>query len=128
MLFEPRTSGSVWHAPTVTAYEQIKVAGAGPLPRTSGSNEGQRGDAPARFAAVGTPGPDWSSTATKLEFAAFRDLLGSQAARTALPELLMPDPFPTGHPPGFAQVPSGALTLDGELAALLVRGGAYERI
>ncbi|WP_155856058.1 hypothetical protein [Cellulomonas sp. URHD0024] len=71
---------------------------------------------------------DWFRTGTSLEtFEAFRELFGSAAARTAMPDVLDPFPFPIGTPPKFAAVPGGALRLDGDLAALLVLGGAYRR-
>jgi hypothetical protein len=58
---------------------------------------------------------------------AFRSLLGSSAVRTALPELLIPVPYPIADPPRFRQSPTGTFTLAGELASALVRGGAYAR-
>jgi hypothetical protein len=57
----------------------------------------------------------------------FRSLFDSAAVRTALPELLIPDPYPIAKPPQFHQSWTGAFTLAGELAAVLVRGGAYDR-
>jgi hypothetical protein len=71
---------------------------------------------------------DWFRTGTNLSaFETFRGLLESEAARKAMPDILEPSPFPTSRPPNFAQVPGGVLGLDGDLAALLVLGGAYER-
>ena len=59
------------------------------------------------------------------EYDFFPHFLGSKAVREALPELQIPDPL--GRDLGFEQSWSGALTLDGEIAAILVAGGAYER-
>jgi hypothetical protein len=55
------------------------------------------------------------------------DLLGSAAARAALADLGLPDPWPHARPPRFEWTLDGPLTLDGELAGVLVRGGAYVR-
>jgi hypothetical protein len=57
----------------------------------------------------------------------FRVLLESDAARKAMPDVLESSPFPAGSPPRFAGVAGGVLGLDGDLATLLVLGGAYER-
>lgn len=59
------------------------------------------------------------------EFGFFGHFLGSAAVRKALPELRIPDSLDGDL--GFSESWSGTLTLDGELAAILVRGGAYER-
>lgn len=74
------------------------------------------------------PTDDWFDTRTNhVAYPTFRTLLESEAARSALPQILDPSPFPLGTPPDFDGVAGGPLLLDGELAALLVRGGAYER-
>lgn len=71
---------------------------------------------------------DWFTGGTSLQaYENFRTLLESRAARRAMPEVLVPSPFPTGSPPDFSGVAGGALGLDGDLATLLVLGGAYER-
>jgi hypothetical protein len=59
------------------------------------------------------------------EYDFFQVFLGSQALRDALPQLQVPEQL--GRDLGFAQSWSWTLTLDGELAAMLVAGGAYER-
>lgn len=70
----------------------------------------------------------WFPTSTKLlEYASFRELLSSEAVRTVLPELHVPDPFPVSSPPEFPASSCRTLTLDGELAATLWHGGAYHR-
>lgn len=80
-----------------------------------------------RFRWMGSP-DDWFRGGTNLQaYENFRTLLESGAARTAMPEVLEPSPFPTGSPPDFPGVAGGALGLDGDLATLLVLGGAYER-
>jgi hypothetical protein len=71
------------------------------------------------------------------EYDFFQIFLGSQAVRDALPQLQVPEQLgrdlgfgesrQLGRDLGFAQSWSGTLTLDGELAAMLVAGGAYER-
>jgi hypothetical protein len=55
----------------------------------------------------------------------FAELFDSTAVRDALPEMLIPTPWPLGKPPQFYESPTGTLTLAGELASALVRGGAY---
>lgn len=57
----------------------------------------------------------------------FRNLLTSDAAVQALPEVLADASFPSGQPPIFYGVTCGALTLEVELARLLCAGGAYVR-
>lgn len=57
----------------------------------------------------------------------FRSLFDSSAVRTALPELLIPDPYPVTKPPQFPESPTGGFTLAGELASALMRGGPYIR-
>ena len=59
------------------------------------------------------------------EYEFFQAFLGSRAVRDALPELQVPEEVPRDL--GFEQSWSGTLTLDGELAATIVLGGAYER-
>jgi hypothetical protein len=71
------------------------------------------------------------------EYDFFPVFLGSQVVRDALPELLVPrqlgrdlgfgESQQLGRNLGFVQSSTGTLTLDGELAATLVAGGAYER-
>jgi len=79
-----------------------------------------------RFRAVDVAEPDeWFHTGSvALADTSFRDLLTSDAARGALPGLKVPDPYPLAAPPRF-DGPLSTLTLDGELAAVLVNGGAY---
>jgi hypothetical protein len=57
----------------------------------------------------------------------FRSLFDSPAVRSALPELLIPEPYPITEPPQFFESPTGTLSLAGELASSLIRGGAYVR-
>ena len=57
----------------------------------------------------------------------FAELFGSAAVRDALPELLIPKPWPLRKRPQFEQSPTGTLTLAGELASALVHEGAYIR-
>jgi hypothetical protein len=59
-----------------------------------------------------------------VEYDFFPVLLGSQAIREALPTLNVPRPL--RHDLGFEESWSGTLTLDGEIAATLVKGGAYK--
>ena len=61
------------------------------------------------------------------EHETFRNLFTSEAAMHALPEVLVGSIFPSGEPPAFDLVTSGPLMLEGELAGLLSRGGAYVR-
>jgi hypothetical protein len=51
--------------------------------------------------------------------------LGSRAVREAFPQLRVPEPLVRDL--GFKESWTGSLTLDGEVAATLVHGGAYER-
>lgn len=83
----------------------------------------------ARFRAVGVADPGrWFRCGAIVDAdTAFRDLLTSDALRRALPDLAVPEPYSLTAPPRFAPLPAGTLTLDGEWAALLVSGGAYER-
>lgn len=76
-----------------------------------------------------TGGPDsWFCGGSNLHaYENFRTLLESKAARKAMPQVLEPSPFPVGSPPAFHGLAGGALGLDGDLATLLVLGGAYER-
>lgn len=55
----------------------------------------------------------------------FRSLFLSETARAALPDVLEDTSFPYRDPPVFHQASSGALMLEGELAGILSRGGAY---
>lgn len=57
------------------------------------------------------------------EFGFFAHFLGSAAVRTELPDLRVSDPLDRGLT--FTESWSGTLSLDGELAAILVHGGAY---
>ena len=41
--------------------------------------------------------------------------------------MLGDDPFPSGNPPEFHESTHGALTLEGDLAVMLVAGGAYRK-
>ena len=85
----------------------------------------------ARFRVVrGAPAKEawWFRTSSNLSLnQSFQDVLDSTTAREALPELQLPQPWPASSPPAFSAVPAGTLTLDGELAHALVRGGAYRR-
>ena len=56
-----------------------------------------------------------------------RSLFDSPAIRSALPELLIPDPYPITKPPQFFESATGTFTLAGELASALLRGGPYIR-
>ncbi len=70
----------------------------------------------------------WFRAPTVLEQdTSFRELLDSKALRQALPELQVPEPYPLASPPRFVGGGGGSLTLDGELALVLVHGGAYTR-
>lgn len=60
-----------------------------------------------------------------VEYDFFGAFLGSDGFRDALPELPCPDTSRDAL--GFRQSASGTLTLDGEIAAILVQGGPYER-
>jgi hypothetical protein len=60
-----------------------------------------------------------------VEYQFFQAFLGSVAVRDALPELHVPEQL--ARDLGFEQSWSGTLTLDGELAATIVLGGAYKR-
>ncbi len=83
----------------------------------------------ARLRAVDVRDEDqWFRAPTILEQdASFRELLDSDALRQALPELRVPTPYPLASPPRFVGGWGGSLTLDGELALVLVHGGAYTR-
>jgi hypothetical protein len=59
------------------------------------------------------------------EYDFFAHFLRSTAVRDELPGLQVPSPL--GRELGFQESWSGTLTLDGELAATLIAGGAYER-
>jgi len=58
------------------------------------------------------------------EFGFFPHFLGSAAVRSALPDLEIPDSLDGDL--GFEESWAGTLSLDGELAATLVHGGAYK--
>jgi hypothetical protein len=67
----------------------------------------------------------WFASRNRLkEYDLFPHFLGSQAVRDALPELQVPQPL--GRELGFEPSWTGTLTIDGELAARLVHGGAYD--
>lgn len=71
---------------------------------------------------------DWFNVNTNLMMHdSFRTLLESNAAQQALPDILVPSPFPIGSPSEFWPVAGGALRLEGDLAATLALGGAYRR-
>jgi hypothetical protein len=59
------------------------------------------------------------------EFGFFAHFLSSAAVRTSLPELRIAESL--DHNLAFEESWAGTLSLDGELAATLVHGGAYER-
>lgn len=68
----------------------------------------------------------WYATRDRFtEWDFFRHFLGSPAVREALPELGIPDRLKGDLK--FARCWAGTLALDGELAAMMVGGGAYER-
>jgi hypothetical protein len=82
----------------------------------------------ARLRWMGALTDDWFRTSAKVhEYESFRSLFGSPGLRNALPELAVPEPFPISSPPEFPQSYGDLLTLDGEIATNLVRGGAYRR-
>jgi hypothetical protein len=67
----------------------------------------------------------WYATRDRFaEWDFFRHFLGSPAIRSALPELAVPDRLGAVT---FDRCWAGTLALDGELAAMMVGGGAYER-
>jgi hypothetical protein len=71
------------------------------------------------------PALHWFASRNRFgEYDFFPAFLGSQAVREALPTLNVPEPLRGDL--GFKESWSGTLTLDGELAATLVRGGAYK--
>jgi hypothetical protein len=80
----------------------------------------------ARFRAVDQDSAlHWFSSRNRFdEYGFFRHFLGSPAVRSALPQLRIPDPL------GMVKLKeswSGTLTIDGEFAATIVHGGAYEK-
>ncbi|HEY0698847.1 MAG TPA: hypothetical protein VGD43_13670, partial [Micromonospora sp.] len=81
----------------------------------------------ARFRAVDDdPVIRWFTSRNRFdEFGFFRHFLGSPAVRSTLADLRVPDPF--DRDVRFFESWSGTFSLDGELAATLVHGGAYER-
>jgi hypothetical protein len=65
----------------------------------------------------------WFSSRNRYdEYGFWSHALGARVVREALPQLRIPDPLPDLE---FKESWAGTLTLDGELAATLVRGGAY---
>jgi len=84
----------------------------------------------AQFRAVDVDNPaGWFAVGSSIYWAneVFRSLFDSPTVRSALPELLIPEPYPITKPPQFFESPTGTFTLAGELASSLVRGGAYVR-
>jgi hypothetical protein len=59
------------------------------------------------------------------EYDFFQHFLGSAAVRETFPQLRVPEPLDRDL--GFKESWTGTLTLDGEVAATLIHGGAYER-
>ena len=116
-------------APVTDSYREVEVTGDG-LTGFLGALATTRVNGNTfvrRFRWTGDR-DDWWVMANNLQaYETWRRLFESEAARTAMPEVLEPSPFPSGKPPNFAMVSGGVLGLDGELAALLVLGGAYER-
>lgn len=110
-------------------YREIQVAGPGVLEylRMLARTRAEPNTLVRRFQWTGDHN-GWFRTSS-LGFAdqSFSELLGSRAARLGMPALLDPLPFSPAAPVRFAPVSGGALGLDGDLAKLLVLGGAYER-
>ena len=108
-------------------YEPVPVGGAGldRLLAALRATHANGGVLLARFRAVDVDGPWFATGAIVFEDRSFRELLASAALRGALPELEVPDPYPVAAPPRFQQSWAGTLSLDGELARVLVQGGAY---
>lgn len=110
-------------------YEQVSVGGPGlaEFLEALAPTRINGGTHVHRFRWVGSA-DEWFGGGSNLHaYENFRALLESSAARKAMSEILTPSPFPTGTPPDFPGVAGGALGLDGDLATLLVLGGAYER-
>lgn len=81
----------------------------------------------AGFRVVGDdPAMRWFAGRNRFaEYGLFQHFLGSAAVRQTLPQLRIPEPLDGDL--GFAESWTGTLTLDGEVGATLVHGGAYER-
>jgi hypothetical protein len=84
-------------------------------------------DDPARWFAIARSRHRYRWHGTSFERArdAFGTLFDSQAMRTAVPELRIPDPYPTTEPPQFLELPKGTRALVEDLASALLHGGAY---
>jgi hypothetical protein len=110
-------------------YSHVPVGGTGldQYLQALAPTRANGGTVVCRLKATGMAEPSrWFSTATFAdEHEAFRGLLTSDAAGSAMPDVVVGEVFPPGQPPVFHQVTSGALLLEGELAGMLSRGGAY---
>lgn len=110
-------------------YVEVAVEGEGieEFQRALAATHVNGGVQVRRFRWEGDKG-DWFNVNTNLTMhETFRTLLESNAARQALPDVLVPSPFPIGSPPDFWPVAGGALRLEGDLATALALGGAYKR-
>lgn len=110
-------------------YQEVQVVGSavGEYLRLLATTRGEPNTLLRRFRWTGNRDGWFRTSALVYADESFSRLLGSEAARQGMPAVLEPPPFSTSSPPRFAQVPGGALGLDGDLPKLLVLGGACRR-